>query len=68
MSAFKSFNDIVSWCYGTELHTEFQCKVAIFAKDYLKLGTTVTPIVHAAMVHLTDLCLMVNQGLGSWSD
>ena len=38
INAFKSLNKAVSSCYGSELHPEFQDKVATFAKDYMKLG------------------------------
>ena len=55
-------------CYGTELHPEFQCKIAIFGKDYMKLGITVTPKVHGVMFHVAEFCLMIGWGLGPWSE
>ena len=41
INAFKLFNEVVSLYYGSE--PEFEDKVASFAKDYLKLGISVTP-------------------------
>ena len=65
--AFKSFNEVVSSCYGTELHPECQWNIVIFAKDYMKLSITVTPKVHAVMFHVAGFCLMMGRRLGSWS-
>ena len=66
VSAFNSFNEVVSSFYGTELHPEFQYKIAIFAKDYMKLGITMTPKVHAVMFHVAKFYLMMGWGLGPW--
>ena len=57
--ACNSFNKVVSSCYGTELHPEFQCKIAIFSKDYMKLSITVTPKVHAVMFYVAEFCLIM---------
>ena len=46
--------------------SEFQCKMAMFARDYMKLGIIVTPKVHAVMFHVTTICLIMDQGLGPW--
>ena len=43
INAFKSFNQPVSSHYGSELYPEFEDKIATFAKDYMKLGISVTP-------------------------
>ena len=51
-----------------ELHSDFQHKIAIFARDYMKLGITVTPKVHAVMFHIAEFCLMTGRGLGPWSE
>ena len=66
VSAFNSFDEVVSSCYGTELHPEFQCK--IFTKDYIKLGITVTPKVHAVIIHVAEFILMIDRELGPWSE
>ena len=63
MSVFKSFNEVVSLCYGTELHPKFQCKIAIFAKGYIKLGITVTPKVHTVKFHVAEFCLNMDWGI-----
>ena len=68
VSASKSFNEVVSSCYGTELHSDFQHKIAIFARDYMKLGITVTPKVHAVMFDIAEFCSMTGWGLGPWSE
>ena len=68
VSAFKSFNEVVSSCYGTELLPGFQCKIATFTRDYMKLGISVTPEVHAVIFHIAEFCEMTGQGLGPWSE
>ena len=41
INTFKSFNQVVSSCYGSALHPEFEDNIATFAKDYMKLGISV---------------------------
>ena len=68
IKAFKSFNAVVEACYGKDLHPDFERRIAVFAMDYLKLGISVTPKVHAVFFHVTEFCLMTGQGLGPWSE
>ena len=66
--AFKSFNSVVESCFGKKLHPDFEKMIALFAKDYLKLGISVTPKVHAVFFHVSEFCLMTGQGLSPWSE
>ena len=68
ITAFNSFNAVVDACYGKELHPDFERRIAVFALDYLKLGITVTPKVHAVIFHVAEFCQMTGQGLGPWSE
>ena len=56
INAFKSFNQVVSLCYGSELHPEFEDKIAIFAKDYMKLFLSVTPKIPTVIFHVIEFC------------
>ena len=68
ISAFNSFNAVVEACYGMDLHPDFERRIAVFVMDYLKLGISVTPKVHAVFFHVAEFCLMTGQGLGPWSE
>ena len=66
ISAFKSFNDVVTACYGNELDVDYLRKIAIFAADYYRLGISVTPKVHAVIYHIAEFCELT--GRGPWSE
>ena len=59
VSAFKSSSDVVTSCPETELHSEFQCKIVIFA--YLHK-------VYEVMFHVAEFCLMMSRELGPLSE
>ena len=67
VSAFKSFNEVVTSCYGKELRPDFHERIKIFARDYMRLGITVTPKVHAVMYHVGEFCILTGMGLAPWS-
>ena len=56
INTFKSFNEVVSSCYGAELHPEFKDKIAAFKKHFINLGISITPKVHTVMFHIADFC------------
>ena len=56
IDAFKLFNQVVSLCYGRLLHPELEDKIAIFARDYMKLGISVTPKIHTVILHIKEFC------------
>lgn len=62
ISTFKSFNVVVEGCYGKDLHPDFERRIAVFTSDYLKLGISVTPKVHAVFFHITEFCRMTSLG------
>ena len=68
ITAFRSFNAVVEACYGKNLLPDFQRRIAVFTMDYLKLGISVTPKVHAVFFHVAEFCLLTGQGLGPWSE
>ena len=68
INAFKLFDQVVSWCYESKLHPEFQDEIATFAKDYMKLGISATPKIHTVIFHIIELCKIAGWGLGPWSE
>ena len=66
VSVLKSFNEVLSSYYGTELHPEFQCNVAIFGNGYFKLSITVESKVDAVMFHVAEFCLLTGGELGHY--
>ena len=68
INAYKSFNQVVSACYGNELHPEFKDKIATSVKDYMKLGIPATPKKHTAKFHITEFCKITGRGLSPWSE
>lgn len=66
--AFKSFNEVVASCYGKELRPDFLDKIRIFTRDYMRLGISVTPKVHAVMYHVGEFCALTGMGLAPWSE
>ena len=63
VGAFKSFKEVVLSCYGAELHSHFQYKIVIFTRDYMKLGITVTPKVHAVVSYCR---ILLNDRTWTW--
>ena len=66
--AFDAFNEVVTSCYGSDLHADFEVKINAFRQCYLELGISVTPKVHAVFHHVADFCNMTGHGLGPWSE
>ena len=62
------FNQVISSCYGSELHLEFEYKIATFAKYYMKLGISLIPKIHTAIFHIIEFCKITGQGPGPWSE
>ena len=68
VDAFSTFNDVVSACYGSQLHPEYKAKIVEFKNAYLKLKVSVTPKVHAVFYHIEEFCSLKKMGLGPWSE
>lgn len=68
VTAFSSFRDVVSSCYGHDLQPDYKLKIAKFKKDYLRVKISVTPKVHAVFYHVEEFCEMTDMGLGPWSE
>ena len=68
ITALKSIRDVVSSCYGNELSPDFLEKITTFSRNYMKLGISVTPKVHAVIHHVGEFCVMTGRGLGPWSE
>ena len=39
-----------------------------FAKDFMKLGISVTPTIHTVIFHMIEFSKIMGQGLGPWSE
>ena len=67
--AYKSFNEVVSSCYGKDLHANYKETINKFRNDdYMKLKISVTPKVHAVFYHIQEVCDITGRGLGPWSE
>ena len=65
---FSSFNDVITSCYGSELHASYKRNIQTFQRNYLKLEISVTPKVHAVFFHVQEFCELTKMGLGPWSE
>ena len=75
LKAFRSFNRVVSLCFGMTLGVGYMAAIKEFKKDYLELGITVTPKAHIVFQHITEFLQIVNTqnynepvGLGYYSE
>ena len=50
ITAFKSFNEVVSSCFGQDLKDNFWRTINTFSRDYMKLKINVTPKVLAVFL------------------
>ena len=68
VNTFSFFNDVVSSCYGLELHPTYKANIAKFKKEFLKLKISITPKIHAVFYHVEEFCALKGMGLGPWSE
>ena len=68
VAAFRSFNDVVAACYGYNLASDYKQKIRKFRFDYMKLGISVTPKIHAVFFHIEEFCDFSGTGLGAFSE
>ena len=68
ISAFRSFNDVVEACYGNKLADDYVAKIRRFQTDYMKLGISVTPKIHAVFFHIEEFCEFSGMALGPFSE
>ena len=68
ITAFRSFNEVREACYGSKLALDYLDKINKFRIDYLKLGISVTPKVHAVFFHIEDFCEYSGMALGDFSE
>ena len=68
ITAFRSFNAVVESCYGYRLADDYRDKIKQFRIDYLKLGISVTPKIHAVFYHIEEFCEYSGMGLGPFSE
>ena len=67
--AFEAADEVKTACFGQVVMPNYQDKIKSFRIAYMKLGITVTPKVHALLVHVHQfLESKKGQGLGVWSD
>ena len=65
---FRSFNVVVSSCFGQDLHPSYKEDIKMFRQDYLDLNINMTPKVHAVIFHIVEFCERVDTGLGRFSE
>ena len=68
VKTFHSFNRVVESCYGFDLSPNYRECINDFTVEFLKLGISVTPKVHAVMHHVAEFCTFSGTGLGPYSE
>ena len=71
IDAFIAFNMIRQTCFATLRTRDYQTHINKFAEIFLKLGLSVTPKVHAVLVHVSQFLqrqIYSDKGLGHWSE
>ena len=68
ISAFNSFNDVVSSCYSKVLQPGYKDKINRFKSCFRALKINVTPKIHAVFFHIIEFCELMDKGLGPWSE
>ena len=60
----KSFNEVVSFCYGRDLNEDYKDKISKIKNDYMQLEISVIPKVHAVFFHIQEFCDLTGSRLG----
>lgn len=68
LTAFRTFNNVVSACFSQELKPNFSQNILQFKEAYKALNISVTSSVHVIFVHLVQFCKFKRQGLGNFSE
>ena len=68
VDVLQKFNKVVDACFGVSLNENYKQYVEDFKESYLKLGTPITPKVHAVFFHVTDFCDKNERGLGFYGE
>ena len=68
VAAFESLNKVVDACFGKDLLDNYEDLFDKFQNDFLCLGISVTPKVHALIYHVPQFCKLVGQGLSIYSE
>lgn len=64
----KSFNEVVSFCYGRDLNEDYKDKISKIKNDYMQLEISVIPKVHAVFFHIQEFCDLTGSRLGTWNE
>ena len=68
ITAFRSLNDVMEACYGSKLAPDYLTKISKFRVDYLILGISITPKIHAVFYHIEDFCEYSGMALGAFTE
>ena len=69
VETLQAFNEVKKSCFGQTVANDFKISISKFAEAYDKLGVSVTPKVHAVLVHIPEfLDQNLGHGLGYWSE
>lgn len=68
ITAFKSFNNVRTACFGMDLLPHFAESIAEFEQKYLCLQISVTPAVHVLLCHVVQFCRFFKCSLGKFSE
>ena len=62
-----TFNEVRKVCFGSNLDDHYLQRIAAFREAYLACGISVTPKVHATLVHVPQYCSKYG-ALGRYSE
>lgn len=68
VKAFRTFNIVVSACFGMDLDPNYVQYIDAFRQCYHDTGVRITPKIHVIFQHIEDFCTPRKQRLGFWNE
>ena len=65
---FRAFRKVVRSCFSIHLDDDFEETINEFKENFIELGISVTPKVHAVFFHVPIFCKRHHTGLGIFSE
>lgn len=66
--AFKTFNKVVTSCFGMDLASDFHDHIEKFEMCLIKLGITISTSMHIVIQHVNNFCQFHHCSLGIFSE
>lgn len=68
LKVFRSLDQVVHSCFSSSLGANFDELIHRYRDDYISLGISVTPKIHAIFYHVSQFCHLKKEGLGKYCD